>query len=120
MTKKDADKFLRWLYKFMASKTVIIRLKFMDQETLAEFYAYTVDDELEIFDIPIDPTAPILLSFLHEGLHAKYPQKYKETTDEYEERIEKLTFEIADQLTLTQWHNLFKRIAEQILLADPK
>lgn len=111
MTKRQADRFLHWLYGWMKRKTVLIRLKFMDENTLAEIYTYSLDDDLDIEDVPIDPSGPILVSLIHEGLHARYPGKE-------EEEIEDLTMEVVEHLTLKQWHNLFIRMSEELILKD--
>lgn len=111
MTKKQADRFLHWLYGWMKNRTTFLRFKFLDEDTLAEFLAYRIDDTVDIFDVPIDPTGPILVSVIHEGLHCRYPEKE-------EEEIVRMTHQVAGHLTLKQWHNLFKRMGEEVILAD--
>ena len=108
MTKAQADRFLHWLYKFIKNRTTFIRFKFLDENTLAEYLAYNIDDEVDIYDIPIDPTGPILVSIIHEGLHVLYP-------DKEEEVIVEMTMEVAGHLTEKQYRNLLVRLTEEIL-----
>ena len=80
----------------------------MEEGTLAEYLAYNIDDEIDIYDIPIDPTGPILISIIHEGLHCLYPGKE-------EKEIEEMTVEVAEHLTEKQYRNLLVRLTEEIL-----
>lgn len=115
MNKKQADKFLHWLYQWMKQRTTFIRFKFLDPNTLAEYVHYMIDDTVEIFDIPIDPTAPLLPAIIHEGLHVRFRQMPDEDDDTYEQRIEKLTGEVCEHLTERQYLNLFRRLSEELL-----
>lgn len=115
MTKKQADNFLKWLYKWMRNRTTFIRFKFLDKDTLAEYVHYNIDDTVDIYDIPIDPVAPLLPAIIHEGLHVRFPIKHKETPDDYEKRIEDLTQKVCNHLSERQFLNLFRRLSEEIL-----
>jgi len=108
MTKKQADSFLHWLYKFMRNRTTFIRFKFLDPDILAEYLAYRIDDTVDIYDIPIDPTAPLLPAIIHEGLHVRYPERE-------ESEIEKMTCQVCEHLTEKQYLNLFRRLSEELL-----
>lgn len=115
MSKKQADAFLHWLYQWMRNRTTFIRFKFMEPGICAEYVAYNIDDTVDIYDIPLDPTAPLLPAIIHEGLHVKYPQKKDEEDDDYEKRIEKLTWIVVEHLTEKQFLNLFRRLAEELI-----
>ena len=108
VTKKQADAFLHWLYKWMKQRTTFIRFKFLEPDVCAEYLAYNIDNTVDIYDIPIDPTAPLLPAIIHEGLHVRYPGKE-------ESEIEKLTWEVCEQLTEKQYLNLFRRLSEELL-----
>ena len=109
ISKQQANRILHRVYRLLEDGEFRVKIKKLWWGQAGE---YQPDKNVAL----INPESEILLTILHEALHALYPDAENDIDSSCSAKVMTLEKEIKEHMSTRQWKNLYLKTAQNILI----